>query len=376
MLRIFVAAFLAVAAPIRAETGISRSEIVLGQAAALGGPAQGLGQGMNAGLRAAFDEVNAKGGIHGRRLRLVSVDDGYESERTVERTVHLLDAEKVFALVGYVGTPTGKVAAAIAQEMHAPLVGIFSGAMLLRKPVQRYVVNVRASYDDETEALVDHLGGRSRLALIYQNDAFGLAGLSGVEKALARRKMELVGRGSFERNTLAVKGAVAQVAASHPDAVIIVGPYKPTAAAVREARAAGLTAQMATISFVGTENLIAELGPEAEGMLISQVVPPPDDMQLPIVAQYARAMPAAVGRSFVSLEGYITGRFFIAALEAAGPKLTRENLVDAIEASSNLDLDGFKLSFGKEEHQGSRRVFLTRVEGGKARSVPALHAAR
>src|SRR5262249_39003880 len=161
--------------------------------------------------------------------------------------------------------PTAKVAIPIVQEMKIPLVGTFSGAMLLREPVQRYVFNVRASYDDETEALVQFLTkrGAKKIAVFYQNDSFGQAGLSGTQKALTKRQMTLAAQGSFERNTLAVKTGLAAIVASEPDAVIMVGPYKPTAEFVRQARAIGLKSELATISFVGTENLIADLGKDS-----------------------------------------------------------------------------------------------------------------
>jgi len=184
-----------------ADRGLSPTEIVIGQCAALSGPAAGLGAGMKIGLLAAIDEANAKGGIHGRKIRLISVDDGYEPEKCVDCTAKLID-DGVFALAGYVGTPTSKVAAPIAQEAKVPLVGLFTGADLLRRPVQRYVVNIRASYDDETEALVARLvdqTGKKRIAVFYQDDSFGLSGLGGAEKALARRKMAVVAKGRFER---------------------------------------------------------------------------------------------------------------------------------------------------------------------------------
>jgi branched-chain amino acid transport system substrate-binding protein len=357
------------------DGGIKENEVLIGQCAALTGPAAGLGLGMNLGLKAAMDEINGKGGVHGRLIRLVAKDDGYEPERCVECTEKMIDEAGVFALAGYVGTPTAKVAAPMSQELKVPLIGLFTGAGLLREPVQRYVVNIRASYDDETEALVEYLtkvAGAKKIAVFYQNDSFGLAGLSGVEKALGRRKLALAGKGSFERNTLAVKGGLNAVMEAAPDAVVVVAPYKPTAEFVRNAREAGLKAPLATISFVGTENLISELGEGATGIVISQVVPPPGDTTLALEREYQAALKKSApdaAPSYVSFEGYISGRVLLAGMERAGKELTREKLIEAFHGMSSLDIGGMAFSFSATNHQGSNAVFLTIVKDGKARPL-------
>jgi ABC-type branched-subunit amino acid transport system substrate-binding protein len=354
------------------DPGIKDSEILIGQCAALTGPAQGLGTGLNAGLKAAFDEANAKGGIHGRQIRLLADDDGYDPDKCVDCTGKMIEDKGVFALAGYVGTPTGKVAAPMAQEDKIPLVGLFTGAMLLREPVQRYVINIRASYDDETEALVEHLTKNralQKIAVFYQNDSFGFSGLSGVEKALTRRKLALVGKGSFERNTLDVKAGLAAVMAGAPDAVVIVAPYEPTAAFVRAAREAGLKAQLATISFVGTESLIAQLGAASEGMIISQVVPSPTDATLTLSRDYRSALQKSAptaSPTYVSFEGYVSGRVLVAALDQAGKDLSREKLIDTFHGMSKLELGGMVFSFSPSNHQGSNAVYITTVKDGKA----------
>ena len=355
-----------------ADGGIKDSEILLGQCAPLTGPAAGLGKGMNSGLKAAFEEANAKGGVNGRMIRLLAADDGYEPEKCVECTGKMIEESGVFALAGYVGTPTAKVAAPMVQELKIPLIGLFTGASLLRQPVQRYVINIRASYDDETEALVDHLtkaAHASKIAVFYQNDSFGLAGLAGVEKALGSRKLGLAAKGSFERNTVAVKGGLAAVMAASPDAVVIVAPYQPTAEFVRAARDAGLKSKFATISFVGTENLIAELGAAASGMIVSQVVPSPVDTNLAIARDYQAALKKAVPDatpSYVSFEGYVTGRVLLAALEKAGKDVSREKLIEAIHGLAKLDIGGMAISFSESNHQGSSAVFLTTIQDSKA----------
>ena len=346
------------------------TDLIIGQCAPLTGPAQRLGTGMNEGLRAAFEEANRSGGVHGRHLRLLAEDDGYEPEQSVDCTMRMIEQHHVFALSGYVGTPTAAVAVPIAEESKVPLVGLFTGALLLRTPVRRYVLNTRASYDDETEAIVGYLTKNSpsaKIAVFYQNDSFGLAGLNGVVRALSRRGKEIVGKGSFERNTTAVKSGLARIVAVHPDAVILIAPYKPTAAFVREARAEGITARFAAISFAGIENLIAELGEAAAGIIASQVVPNPRDVTTPVVRDYQAAMRVAfpgANPSYVSFEGYVAGRVLVAALERGSKDMSADDLVDTFDGMRDLDLGGMKFSFSDSNHQGSNLVFLTVVKDG------------
>jgi ABC-type branched-subunit amino acid transport system substrate-binding protein len=377
-LPILLIAFGCGARPLSAEDGITDKAVLVGQCAALEGPAAGLGTGMHQGMKACFDAVNAAGGVNGRTLTLVAVDDGYDPDKCIDGTVKLIEEDKVFALAGYVGTPTVKAALPVISDKKVPLVGLFTGAMIFRQPVNRYVFSLRASYNDETEMLVEHLVkdlGVGKIAVFYQNDSFGQSGLAGVEKALAKRSLAVVGKGTFERNTLAVKSGLAAVVASAPEAVVMVGPYKPIAAFVKEARAAGLAVPLATISFVGTENLIKELADAANGLIISQVVPSPDDAAIPLVKEYreaiAKSFPDAAP-SYVGLEGFVTGKLFALGLAKAGAAPTREGLADALEGLAASDLGGMTVKFGKDDHQASDLVFLTQVSGGKAKPAAAL----
>ena len=366
-----------------ADPGISASEIKIGQAAALSGPAQGLGDGMRTGLKAWVDLTNASGGIHGRKLALVSVDDGYDPDKCAEATDKLINDDQVFCLAGYVGTPTSKVAIPLLSEAKTPLIGAFTGAMLLRvddktgKP-HRYVFNLRASYNDETETLVARLTsdlGAKRIAVFYQNDSFGLAGLAGSEKALTARSMTVCAKGTFERNTLAVKKGLVDIQAGTPDAVIMIGPYKPIAAFIKEARAAGLTCPLATVSFVGTEKLVAEAGAEGNGVIISQVVPAPEDASIPLVKEYQEALKTSAPQAvpgYISLEGFATGKLLGLALAKAGDPPTREALVDGLSQVTDADLGGLRVVFGANDHQASDAVFLTRIQGGAAVPVTSL----
>ena len=361
-----------------AADGITDTTILVGQACPLDGPAKGLGTGMKLGLGAALTEANAAGGVHGRKLELITLDDGYDPDKCIDATAKLVEEKKVFCLSGYVGTPTAKAALPIATEAGVPVVGLFTGAGFLRTPPQRLVFNVRASYDDETEVLVERFVsdlGAKRIAIFYQNDSFGQAGLSGTEKALKKRSLELVGKGTFERNTVAVKTGLTAILAAKPEAVVMVGPYKPIAAFVREARAAGLQAPLATISFVGTENLITELAAEAEGVVISQVVPSPADETLPVVKAYraALAVVAADAKpSYVTLEGYVTGRVLLLGLAKAGKELTRDALVAGLESLQEADLGGLTVAFGAQRRQALNKVWLTRIQAGVAAPITSL----
>ncbi len=262
-----------------ADPGVAADKIVFGQAAALEGPAAALGTGMRDGILAAFAETNKAGGVHGRKLELISADDGYEPNKSIEATKKLIEADKVFALIGSVGTPTSSATQPIATEAGIPFIAPFTGAEFLRAPFKANVVNVRASYFQETEAMVERLTkdrNISKIAILYQDDGFGRAGLAGVQKALEKRNMKLVAEGTFERNTVAVKGALLNIRKGEPEAVIMVGPYKPCAEFIKLARSVKLDAVFVNISFVGSNALAKELGNAGGGVVITQVVPFPE----------------------------------------------------------------------------------------------------
>ena len=269
LLRALSVAFLAgitAATPARAEDGVTADKIVFGQAAVLTGPASALGQGMKVGLEAAFAEVNAAGGVKGRKLELKTLDDGYEPNKSIEVVKKLLNEDRVFALAGAVGTPTSGATLPIATQAGAPFIGAFTGTEALRAPYNPLVVNIRASYFEETESMVEHLTkdlGATTIAIMYQDDAFGQAGLAGVKKALEKRKMELAAEGTFERNTTAVKGALLTIKKANPQAVIMISPYKPAAEFIKLAKQIKLDTTFVNISFVGAEALAKALGGEA-----------------------------------------------------------------------------------------------------------------
>lgn len=350
--------------PAFANDGVFKDKIVFGQVAALDGPAKMLGQGMREGILAAFEEANRSGGIGGRKLELKSVDDGYEPEKTIQATKKIINEDKVFALVGPVGTPTSKAGQPIATEAKVPFIGPFTGAEFLRHPYNRYVVNIRSSYFQETEAWIEHLTkdlGITKIAILYQDDAFGLAGLDGVKMALAKRNMALVSSGTFKRNTIAIKSALLDIMKGQPQAVVTVGPYKPIAEFIKLARQQKLDAVFVAISFVGSDSLAEELGKQGAGVIISQVVPFPWDKSLPVIVSYQAAMTAMnpnLKPGFVSLEGYLVGRLVVEALKRIPGEPSREALLDAI-AKAPFDLGGVKLSFGPANNQGSNQVYFT-----------------
>jgi branched-chain amino acid transport system substrate-binding protein len=347
-----------------AEDGVSNRKIVFGQVAALSGPAQDLGQGMRQGILAAFEDANRHGGVFGRMLELRSFDDGYEPERTIEATKKLIEEDKVFAMIGAVGTPTSKAGQPIATAAQVPFVGPFTGAEFLRNPYNRYVINIRASYFEETEAWIEHLTkdlGITKIAILYQDDSFGLAGLEGVQAAMARRNMSLVASGTFKRNTTAVKSALLDIMKGQPEAVVTVAPYKPVAEFIKLAHFVKLDAVFVAMSFVGSNSLGQELGSKGAGVIISQVVPSPWDASLAVVASYQSAIAAVDGKAapgFVSLEGYLVGRLVVEALKRVPGDPTREKFLDVI-STAPFDLGGMVLSFGPTKNQGSNQVFFT-----------------
>lgn len=363
---------LALVGALRAEDGVHADEIVLGQSCALHGPAKALGRAMNAGLSAYFAKVNARGGLQGRQVRLIERDDGYEPRQAIRNTRSLIEEEKVFLLIGEVGTPTSKAVVPIAEACKVPFFAPFTGAEFLRKPLKKYVINVRGSYYNEmekiTQYLVNHLGKR-RIACFYQNDGYGQAGLKGLEMALQKRFIQLSATATYERNTVAVKSGLLKIRKANPEAVVLVGAYKPCAEFIKLAKKIGMKDTVfCNISFVGTEALRNELGDRGEGCIISQVVHFPWNDRVPLINEYMEDMKtfqpdARIG--FVSLEGYMAAKLFCLAVESVEGPLTRESFLEAIEKTGSFDLGEVLLTFGPDDHQGMNEVFLTAIENGQ-----------
>ena len=347
------------------EPGVTDDVVLFGQSAAFSGPAQELGTEMRLGIRAAFHEANENGGVNGRELALVSLDDAYEPEMAIANTLELIDEQKVFALIGAVGTPTSRSATPLTVEAGVPYIAPFTGAAFLRDPTLTNVVNLRASYFQETEEMVRQLVddlGFTRIAVLHQDDSFGQAGYLGVSLALDRRGMEPVAIGVYPRNTTAVKTAVLDLRDGEPEAVVLVGAYEPVANVISWALELGMDPVFMTLSFVGSSALAEELGSDGIGVFVTQVVPSPNDDSIPVVASYTRALyafaPAGVP-SYGSLEGYIAGRLAIAGLQECGADLTRDCFLESLRGASVVDIDGFQLRYGRGDNQGSDSVFLT-----------------
>src|SRR6185503_3570233 len=369
----------ALAAPAGAEDGVTTDTVVFGQAAVLEGPAAALGKGMQLGIQAAFEEANRAGGVNGRKLKLTSVDDGYEPDRAIAQTRKLIEEDKVFALIGAVDTPTSAAAQPIATTAQVPFIGAFTGAGFLRNPKLDNVINIRASYGAETEAWIRHLTEDlkvKKIAIFYQDDAFGRAGLDGVKAAMQKRSMELVAEATYERNTVAVKSALLTLKRAEPEAVVMVGAYKPCAGFIKLARKVDFNPMFLNISFVGANALAKELGPDGNGVIVSQVVPFPGDASLKVVADYQAAIKAADPKAepeFVSLEGYLVGRLAGAALEKAGANPTREGFLKAIKDTGKFDFGGLTMTFGPNDNEGLDHVFMTMIQAdGKFKAVDKL----
>ncbi len=363
----FAIGLVALSHPAGAEPGVSGDKITFGQVAALEGPASALGQEMRTGLLAAFAEANAKGGVKGRKLELISRDDGYEPTQSIAAIKQLIDENQILGLVGAVGTPTSQAIAPIAAQAGLPFIGPFTGAEFLRDPSLGNVENVRASYFQETEMMVEHLTKDlklTRIGILYQDDAFGRAGLAGVQKAMERRNMQLVSEGNFARNTVAVKMALLSIRKGDPEAVILIGPYKPCAEFIKLARQIKMNARFVNISFVGSNALAKELGPDGADVIVTQVVPFPRDTTIPLVSRYQAALKAIDSNAqpgFVTLEGYTVGRLVVEALGRVDGEPTRAALLGAI-AKGGFDLGGIKLDYGPGNNRGSSQVFLTVIQ--------------
>lgn len=341
------------------------AELLLGQSAALSGPAGMLGRQYREGALAYFAEVNRRGGVHGQQLRLLSRDDRYEPALTLRNTSQLIEGDRVFALFGYVGTPTVKAVLPLIERNRIPLIAPLTGAQLLRKPHRPMVFNLRTSYQVEIDRMVDYLvrSGRHRIAVVAQNDAFGQDGLRAAHQALRRHGLRPVASASVERNSGQAGQAARTVQGANANGVLIVAAYPGSAAFTRELRQRGSKAQLMNVSFVGTSALQSALpSNEASGIGIAQVVPFPWNERVPVVKEYQRLMRRqqdAATFGFTSLEGFLAAKMTVEGLRRAGPTPTRQRFVMALESMGNVDLGGYSVQLGPQDHNGSTFVELT-----------------
>ncbi|HRH14795.1 MAG TPA: ABC transporter substrate-binding protein [Azonexus sp.] len=371
--QLLAVAAIAMSALAGAEPGVTDNSITLGMSSPFSGPNGAYGIDMRQVIDSYFDQVNKGGGVHGRKISLIALDDGYETDRTVANTKTLIIDKNVFALLAFYGSsPTTEAMNKVFGPARVPLVGTISGAGTLREPISqnpnsRYMFNVRASYADETEAIVNELvsTGLKNIAVFYQNDGFGKSGLEGVTTALKKHNLVPSVAATVERNSVEVASAVDAIAKANPQAVIMVTLYKPTAAFIKAMKAAGQGALFRTLSPVGTEQLVKELGADARGIVISQVMPYPWNDIVPMVRDYQKLIGNKANSSYYGIEAYAMARITVDALRKAGKDPTREKFLAALEGM-NSDLGGFRVAYSGSNRQGSRFVEMTVVgPGGK-----------
>ena len=361
-----------------AEDGVTENKIIIGQSCALKGPAQALGQGMRDGALAYFNHINAKGGINGKIIKLITLDDGYEPKACITNTNQLIENDRAFLLFGYVGTPTSKAVLDIIKKTKIPFFAPFTGAEFLRKPLTKGIFNIRASYFQETEAMVVALlrNNKKRISVFYQDDSFGEAGLKGVKIALQKRGMKILGKASYERNTLDVENTVSEIAISNPDAVIMIGAYNPCAKFIHLMREKTNSRPIfLNVSFVGADALAETLFNKGLGVVITQVVPYPFDRRINIVAEYQQMTQKYMADSkisFTGMEGFIAAKALCRILQKMNHFTRAEFLRKADSLKENLG--GFKVHFTPKNHQGSDLVHFTQIgPGGSISNIDNLN---
>ena len=357
--------------------GVGADEIRIGSSLALSGHASFLGTQTLHGALCYIGAVNEAGGVHGRSIKVLAYDDGYDPPRCLENTQKLIVEDNVFGLFCYVGTPTSVKIMPLVQEARLPLVGLFTGAQILRNPFQRYIINIRASYYQETGAVVDELVeslGLKKFAVFYQYDDYGFDGLTGTQIALKKYGLTPVATGSYRRGSIEVEQALEQILPSGAEVVIMIGTYDPCAKFIRLARSRGFHPIFHCLSFVGGDELAKKLGREGEGVIITQVVPPPTEtLLLDAAAEYTKLLAHYYPEdkpNYVGFEGYLNARVMVEGLKRAGPDLTRENFINAIETIENYSLGiANPLNFNAQDHQGLEKVYFTQIRGGKLELV-------
>jgi branched-chain amino acid transport system substrate-binding protein len=357
--------------------GVTADEIRLGSSLALSGHASFLGIQTLHGALCYIRAINEGGGVHGRSIKVIAYDDGYDPPRCLENTQKLIVEDKVFGLFCYVGTPTSVKIMPLVQEARLPLVGLFTGAQILRNPFQRYIINIRASYYQETGAVVKELVeslGLKKFAVFYQYDDYGFDGLTGTQIALKKYGLTPVATGSYRRGSIEVEQALEQILPSGAEVVIMIGTYDPCAKFIREARTRGFRPIFHCLSFVGGDELAKKLGQDGEGVIITQVVPPPTEtLLLDAAEEYTKLLAHYYSEdkpNYVGFEAYLNARVMVEGLRRAGPDLTRENFINAIETIENYSLGiANPLNFNARDHQGLEKVYFTQIREGNLELV-------
>lgn len=353
------------------EAGVTDTEVLIGQPSPLTGPLADLAPDILNATKAYFDGVNEKGGVHGRKLRMLVIDDGYVVDNTVKVVKHMLDKEPVFALMNMTGTSNVAAVLPLLEKANPPLplIAPFTGADLMRLPPINHVFNIRASYGDETEKIVQHLTtlGTKRIAVLWSNNGFGKDGLAGVEKALEKRGMKVYANAPIEQNASDTDKAVAALHDSRPEVVVMITAGAPTVSFIKAYNKVRKGMQFYTLSVMGNQATLRALGLDGVGVVVTTVVPFPWDVTHPLAREYRAAMQKSgfTNLSFLGFESYINAKVLVEGLRLAGKDLTRRKFVDAMANLKRLDMGGFSVGFGKELRQGSRYVGLTIVSPGE-----------
>jgi len=358
------------------NNGISSDEIVIGSSLALGGHAGYLGTQTLHGALSYINVINSSGGVFGRQIRLVAYDDKYDPAYCLMNTQDLIVKEKVFALFSYVGTPTTAKILPLVEEAEIPLVGMFTGASILRETSRRNIINVRASYYQETSAAVRYYIDRKKVtkfAVFYQYDAYGFDGLRGTELGLKEYNQIPLETGKYIRGTENIDDGLKRIMNSGAEVVFLIGTYNPCAKFIIQSRKNGYTPYFYCVSFVGANALLENLGTHGEGVMVSQVVPPPElaeiDDKLWGVSEYIKSLKQHYPSdkpNYVSLEGYINAKVLIEGLKRSGKDLSRDGFIQAIESISDFDIGlNSNLNYSKDDHQGLDRVYFTEIKNGR-----------
>ncbi len=354
-----------------AEPGVTDTEILIGQPAGITGPLAELAPDILNATKALFDSVNDKGGVYGRKIRTLTMDDGYVAANTVKVVTHMIEKEPVFALMNMTGTSNVAAVLPLLEKENPPLplIAPFTGAELLRTPAINHVFNVRASYGDEAEKIVQHLStlGTQRVAVLWSNNGFGKDGLAGVQKALEKRGMKLYADTPVEQNASDVDKAVAALFERRPEAIIMITAGAPTVAFIKGYNKVRKGMHFYTLSVMGTQATLRALGSDGVGVVVTTVVPFPWDVTHPLAREYrANMQKAGFGNlSFLGLESYINAKVLVEGLRLAGKDLTRTRFVNALASTKHFDLGGFAVGFSKDSRQGSRFVGLIIVSPGE-----------
>ncbi len=345
--------------------GVTKTNILIGQSSPFSGSNKELGDDIREGLQAYFKQVNAVGGVNGRTLELIALDDANDAKRSGENARILIEQRGVLALIGYASATLSLPALPFAEKSKVAFVGPFTGAEPMRS-FRRNVYNIRASYADELEKIVDFYAttGMKKFSVIHYDDAVGKENLAAVELALTRRGLKPSSIATLKRNQTDLGATVADVVKAEPDVVIATTLYKTTGDFIKSARKAGSGAQFASTSFVGASALANELGDQGTGVVVAQVVPPYARASIPIVREYQAAIEKSLGKkeySFTSLESYIGAKVLVEAIRRAGANPTREGLLKTLDSMQNFNVGGYLVDFSASNHNGSKFVELTAI---------------